>query len=74
MHPYDSFTITHCDDSWWLIQIVMRRDRTNQDYRFGDDYYNNRNDLIRLESARLPLRHQNEGYLKYLLGTYDLYD
>ena len=26
--------------------------------------------MIRLESARLPLRHQNEGYLKYLLSSY----
>ena len=38
--------------------------------RFGDDYYNEANDMIMLESARCPLKHQNEGYLMYLLSAY----
>ena len=49
---------------------VIRRDLTSQDYRFGNDYYNPATDMIQLESARCPLKHQNEGYLLYLLSQY----
>ena len=49
---------------------VIRRDLTDQDYRFGNDYYNPSTDMIQLESARCPLKHQNEGYLLYLLTQY----
>ena len=43
---------------------------TRQAYRFGDDYYKPSNDMIKLESARCPLKEQNEGYLMHLLTTY----
>jgi len=46
------------------------RDMTRQAYRFGDDYYRPVNDMIKLESARCPLKEQNEGYLMHLLATY----
>ena len=38
--------------------------------RFGEDYYNDNTDMIMMESARCPLKHQNEGYLMYLLAAY----
>ena len=49
---------------------ITRRDMTRQAYRFGDDYYKPVNDMIKLESARCPLKEQNEGYLMNLLATY----
>lgn len=38
--------------------------------RFGEDNYNDYTDMIMMESARCPLKHQNEGYLMYLLAAY----
>jgi len=49
---------------------ITKRWWTRQQMRFGEDFYNEHTDMIMLESARCPLKHQNEGYLMYLLASY----
>ena len=51
-------------------RYITRRDLTQQQYRFGEDYFNHQSDMIRLESGRCPLKGQNEEYLMYLLSSY----
>lgn len=50
--------------------MITYRDWTQQDYRMGDDRYYPLTGMIKLESARCPLKHQNEGYLMYLIEEY----
>merc|ERR1712130_536944 len=51
-------------------KMITYRDWLQQDYRFGDDRFDPMTGMVKLESARCPLKHQNEGYLMYLLETY----
>ena len=37
-------------------RYITRRDLTQQQYRFGEDYFNRESDMIRLESGRCPLK------------------
>jgi len=50
--------------------MITYRDYIQQDYRFGDDKFLPFTGMVKLESARCPLKHQNEGYLLYLIEQY----
>ncbi|CBY20603.1 unnamed protein product [Oikopleura dioica] len=56
--------------AWYGSPRATYRDRIAQDYRMGEDKMVKRTGMVKLESARCPLKSQNEGYLIYLLEEY----